>query len=289
MDIVDLSASCKNYEQRKNKQGKVVENPSSLNKIIIHTSGTKESSDPASRFLYNAINGKISSHYAIGRNNVIFQLVKDKYKAFHAGFSYWNDKEGADFDINSSSIGIELIASTDNVDGMYTERQIESLIELINYLKKEYNIKKQNILGHSDIAPGRKKDPTKFFPWERLSKKGLVFSVNPDIPFLGWVNSYNACCILNKIGYLTSAEKLNSEKAKDAFKNFVLSSAAVRAFQSRYTPINVTGNLDGDTLKAIENIYIQTELERQKEKNSLSSNKSLAAEQIKDMFYNRFI
>jgi N-acetyl-anhydromuramyl-L-alanine amidase AmpD len=94
---------------------------------------------------------RVSSHYVIGRDGVIYRLVKEKDVAFHAGKSQLpNGQTG----LNSRSIGIELMTSKEEAP---TEQQIKSLTILVNDIKKRYKI--EYILRHSDIAPNRKTDP----------------------------------------------------------------------------------------------------------------------------------
>jgi N-acetyl-anhydromuramyl-L-alanine amidase AmpD len=93
----------------------------------------------------------VSSHYVIGREGIIYQLVKEKNVSFHAGQSSLPDgRKGA----NTCSIGIELI---DSVGDKPTELQIRSLTALVKDIETRYPIK--YVLRHSDIAPGRKTDP----------------------------------------------------------------------------------------------------------------------------------
>lgn len=96
----------------------------------------------------------VAPHYLIDRKGKIYQLVADKNIAYHAGVSQMPDGRT---NINDFSIGIELMNTEDD---KYTEDQYEALAELIDYLKNEHTIK--YILGHSQIAPGRKTDPWNF-------------------------------------------------------------------------------------------------------------------------------
>ncbi|MFD1468751.1 N-acetylmuramoyl-L-alanine amidase [Hymenobacter caeli] len=109
---------------------------------------------------------QVSAHYVIGRDGRTFHLLNDYLRAWHGGAARW----GNDSDINSSSIGIEL----DN-DGTepFAEPQIQSLLVVLKYLKKTYNIPTANFVGHADIAPTRKNDPSASFPWKRLADSGF--------------------------------------------------------------------------------------------------------------------
>ena len=141
----------------------------SIKFIIIHYTGMKNESDAIKR-LCDA-KSEVSSHYFIKNNGDLLNLVPDLYNAWHSGKSSWKKFKS----LNRYSIGIEI-----NNPGhefkykKYSLKQISSLIKLLKVLKKKYKIKKQNILGHSDISPNRKKDPGEKFPWNRLAKKNFV-------------------------------------------------------------------------------------------------------------------
>ena len=112
---------------------------------------------------------RVSCHYIIDTNGAIYNLVDEKKRAWHAGESMWKRYK----DINSRSIGIEIVYPGEALGKKYKKEQIESLIKLSLSLKKKYKIFNQNILGHSDIAPDRKIDPGIYFPWEALSKNSI--------------------------------------------------------------------------------------------------------------------
>lgn len=109
---------------------------------------------------------KVSAHYLVGRDGLIYQLVDERARAWHAGVSYW----GGQTDINSASIGIEL---DNNGFEPFPEAQITALLALLADLKARYNIPAANFVGHADVAPGRKDDPSRFFPWKRLADSGF--------------------------------------------------------------------------------------------------------------------
>lgn len=108
---------------------------------------------------------QVSSHYVVGRDGTIVQMLNDYLRSWHAGRGRW----GNDTDLNSSSIGIEL---DNNGSEPFTQPQIESLLELCKRLKTKYNIPAANFIGHADIAPGRKVDPSVYFPWKTLADEG---------------------------------------------------------------------------------------------------------------------
>ena len=136
--------------------------------IVIHYTGMTKESEVIKKLCDP--NSKVSSHYLMKKNGEVLNLVPDLYTAWHAGISYWKNFKL----LNKYSIGIEI--SNPGHDYNYkkfSSKQIYSLIKLVQYLKAKYKIKKGNILGHSDIAPNRKKDPGEKFPWKLLANKKL--------------------------------------------------------------------------------------------------------------------
>ncbi len=131
--------------------------------VIHHTSS--DSTARAIRILTDA-SSKVSAHYVIGREGRLFQLVDERARAWHAGDSRW----GGNADLNSSSIGIELVNTGEEP---FAEPQITTLLSLLSELRERYRIPAANYLGHGDIAPGRKADPSRYFPWQRLAEKGF--------------------------------------------------------------------------------------------------------------------
>ena len=111
---------------------------------------------------------RVSAHYLIEEKGKIYHLVADHKRAWHAGESFWQGQTS----LNHNSIGIELCSPSLGQEP-YPMRQISALIRLCKHLKRKYHIKKQNILGHSDIAPARKADPGKAFPWAYLARHNL--------------------------------------------------------------------------------------------------------------------
>jgi len=104
---------------------------------------------------------KVAAHYLIDRQGMVYQTVPDLAIAYHAGLSQMPAPDKRT-NINDFSIGIEVINTKTESP---TEAQYQSLAQLVKYLQKEYNIPAKNILGHKDIAPGRKTDPWNF-DWE---------------------------------------------------------------------------------------------------------------------------
>jgi N-acetylmuramoyl-L-alanine amidase len=119
---------------------------------------------------------EVSAHYVIGRDGRVVQLVDEEMRAWHAGVSAWGDVR----DINSRSIGIEL----DNAGSLaafvpFSDVQMGSLEALLRSVMVRWSIAPRHVLGHSDVAVGRKSDPGAKFDWGRLAALGLAHSVEP--------------------------------------------------------------------------------------------------------------
>ena len=139
--------------------------------IILHYTETENFHD-ALRILTSK-EKKVSCHFLIDTNGQIYNLVCEKKRAWHAGVSAWEGLK----DLNSRSIGIEIVNPGEMQLKEYPKIQIDQLIDLIISLKKKFKIPSCNILGHSDIAPLRKIDPGKHFPWEKLYKRKIGMKV----------------------------------------------------------------------------------------------------------------
>lgn len=138
-----------------------------IDTIIIHAMGYKRDHALETLCHPNPENhGPVSAHYLIDHDGTIYALVDEDKRAWHAGLSAWKDREN----LNYCSIGIELLNHDYDFDAPFDERQIEALINLINDIKTRHPIKDELILGHDQIAPGRKTDPGPHFPWEKLRK-----------------------------------------------------------------------------------------------------------------------
>jgi len=189
---------------------------------------------------------RVSSHFLINKSGKIFQLVNLKFRAWHAGISFWKGQR----DINSNSIGIELDYYGSNIENeFYPKIQMFYLGKLLNFLKKKHSIESNNILGHSDIAPYRKIDPGKKFPWKTFYNLKLCYFPNKlsskNIKKLKFFfkkkslnsNSNQALYMLSLIGY-------DVENARKSKKNFKV---LIKAYQAHYRNSLVDGLLDNET------------------------------------------
>lgn len=118
---------------------------------------------------------QVSAHYIIDEDGEITKLVNEQKRAYHAGQGFWRGEERSP---NSRSIGIELVNYSLGQE-VYSTAQIEKLIIFLKKIVKKYHIRPEMIVGHSDIAPLRKADPGKAFPWKQLAKEGLGLWYQP--------------------------------------------------------------------------------------------------------------
>ena len=205
--------------------------------VIIHYTGMQSEIESIKR-LKNP-KAKVSCHYFINRKGNVIQMVKDLNIAWHAGKSKWKNFSN----LNSNSLGIELVNKGHDYGYQnFSNLQIKSLIKLCKILKKKYMIKKENFLGHSDIAPLRKKDPGEKFPWKKLSKHNIgkwYKNEKYDYKFSTKNKEISFFKNLKKLGY----RYFNIYKRNHKDKKLI------KIFQQHYLPKNVTGRIDKKTLK----------------------------------------
>jgi len=217
--------------------------------IIFHYTGMKKES-AAIRRLTN-IQSEVSSHYLIKNSGEIVTLVPELYIAWHAGKSSW----GRHKSLNKSSIGIEISNPGHQFKyKKFSKKQINSLLKLTRYLIGKYNIEPRNILGHSDIAPERKKDPGEKFPWKFLAKKKISFWHNLKIVNLKKnrshkVSSSDKILFFKNIFKLGYSNQIPKNIKKDKFQNLI-----TVAFQRRFRQELINGKTDKECLLISQNL-----------------------------------
>ena len=215
--------------------------------IIFHYTGMRKEKEAINKL--TSSKSKVSSHYFIKNNGEILSLVPDTYNAWHAGLSFWQKYKS----INQYSLGIEINnPGHDHIYKKFSKKQIDSIVKLTLFLIKKYKIKKKFILGHSDIAPERKKDPGEKFPWKYLSKKQIGYWHDFDEKKILTKRSKNLnekkekkfIQNLFKIGYRKYSDIKNSKKLK----------IYTKVFQRRFRQELVDGIADEECLTISENI-----------------------------------
>ncbi len=173
------------------------------NYVIIHFTAQESIQQTLKTFTLSRT--QVSAHYVVAKSGKVYHMLNDYLRAWQAGISKW----GSVTDMNSCSIGIEI---DNNGSEPYTDAQVKSLLALLGYLKKTYNIPQANFIGHQDIAPTRKPDPGPLFPWQVMAAHGFgywsdeVLEVAPE--------NFDYTTALRLIGYDTS----NLNAAIVAFK-----------------------------------------------------------------------
>ena len=217
--------------------------------IVFHYTGMKKESEAINRL--TNIQSQVSSHYLIKNNGQIVSIVPDLYIAWHAGVSFWKNFKS----LNKYSIGIEISNPGHNYKyKRFSKIQIKSILKLSKFLIKKYKIDSKNILGHSDIAPHRKKDPGEKFPWQYLESQKVAL----------WHNISNRLLKKNRMKKIDQESKKNFYKnlfkigysiknpkniKKDKFLNLV-----VKAFQRRFRQELINGKIDQECFLISKNL-----------------------------------
>ena len=215
----------------------------SIKFIIIHYTGMKQQSAAIKRLCDP--NSKVSSHYFIKNNGNILNLVPASYEAWHAGISGWQNFKS----MNKYSIGIELNnPGHDHGYQRFRSKQINSLKKLLNNLILKYKIKNRNILGHSDIAPDRKKDPGENFPWKLLAKSKLCFWHNLNEKK---IKTYRNKRISRKeeIIFFKNLHKFGYSKIFKKDRSLL-----IKAFQRKFRQGSINGKIDKECYFICKNL-----------------------------------
>ncbi|GAA5177420.1 N-acetylmuramoyl-L-alanine amidase [Niveibacterium umoris] len=158
--------------------------------VVIHHTSDGDAAQ-ALRTLTNPLL-EVSAHYLLTRDGQIVQLVDERERAWHAGQSRW----GAITDVNAASIGIEL----DNTgDEPFPAAQMAALYRLLADLRERHRLTPLAFVGHADVAPGRKVDPSSFFPWREMARRG--FGLWCDAPMANPPAGFDTALGLQAIGY----------------------------------------------------------------------------------------
>ena len=219
--------------------------------LILHYTGMKTEKAAINRL--TDIESRVSAHYLIKQNGEIITLVPDLYTAWHAGKSVWKNYSS----LNKDSIGIEIVNPGHDINyKKFSKIQLRTLIRLSKFLIKKYKINSKNVLGHSDIAPERKKDPGEKFPWKLLSKKKIGY----------WHNLNQNKLIKNrnlktsskeKNLFLTNLFKIGYQKKflyNSNLNHISFDQIISKAFQRRFRPEIVNGKIDQECLLISQNI-----------------------------------
>ena len=192
--------------------------------IVLHYTGMPSFEEALARLRDPA--AKVSSHYLVAEDGTVLRLVDEDRRAWHAGRSHWRRVT----DINSASVGIEIVNPGHEFGYRpFTDEQIGALIPLVAQIKERHGVTRGNIVGHSDIAPTRKRDPGELFPWSRLARLRLALP-RPTRNLMDprWTEA----------GFLLALERFGYDVTEPM--------AAIMAFQRRFRPELIDGEVDAE-------------------------------------------
>lgn len=180
---------------------------------------------------------RVSAHYLIAEDGVIWQLVSETRRAFHAGRSSWAGED----DLNRVSIGVEIVNPGHQWGYRpFPEPQMAAVELLCRNILARHPIPPHRIVGHSDIAPDRKIDPGELFDWPRLARAGIGIWPPPShTKSRAPIARVRALAELGAIGYpvIRAVEQ-----------------PAIAAFQRRFRPSRCDGLLDRETAVRITEV-----------------------------------
>jgi N-acetylmuramoyl-L-alanine amidase len=219
--------------------------------LIFHYTGMKTEKAAIDRL--TDIKSRVSAHYLIKQNGEIITLVPDLYTAWHAGKSVWKNYSS----LNKDSIGIEIVNPGHNINyKKFSKIQVAALVKLSKFLIKKYRINLKNILGHSDIAPERKKDPGEKFPWKLLSKKKIGYWHNLNQNELIKNRNFETSSKEKNL-FLTNLFKIGYQKKflyNSNFNRISFDQIISKAFQRRFRPEIINGKIDQECLLISQNL-----------------------------------
>ena len=207
---------------------------------VLHYTGMENAAAALERMCDPA--AEVSAHYMIDEDGVVTQLVDEDKRAWHAGRSYWRGVT----DVNSASVGIELVNPGHEFGYRpFPEAQMDALVPLLAEIVRRHDIPRANVVGHSDIAPARKQDPGELFDWERLAEYRLALPTPRARMNLIYDEPGAFFLALERFGYDIADGR-----------------AAIAAFQRRWRPRCIDGELDGEIAALLFELLLERDLGR---------------------------
>ena len=247
LNIVQQMLPSTHYDERVDKQ---TGQPVKIDMLIFHAS-----SKPAYGVINTLFMRGLSAHYVIGKDGTVIQCVPEEKRAWHAGNGTWHGVG----DLNAHSIGIEIENPTYGHGHEYTPAQVCVIQQLSAAIIGRYHIRPENIMGHSDVAPTRKPDPGRLFPWAELAKEGIGLWPTDEAEVAVGESPKG---LLEEIGYPTQPLNLKLEDSQDTIKHktWLAEMAALYAFQRRFMPASIPDkeNLEMDTKEYLR--HLESEL-----------------------------
>jgi len=196
--------------------------------------------------------GQVSAHYLVRDNPVAsYALVDENRRSWHAGASFW----AGNTNLNSASIGIEIV-NAGYVDGPggrvyapFPQAQVDEVIALVRDIQKRHQVRPERIIGHADIAPGRKQDPGPNFPWKQLADAGLI--PWPDGPLV-MVKTLEHEVAPRDVAWLQDRLARIGYNVSRSGQLDVMTKEVIATFQMKYRPRDISGQPDAETAALIE-------------------------------------
>jgi N-acetylmuramoyl-L-alanine amidase len=225
--------------------------------LVLHYTGMPTAKDALDRL--QDPNAKVSAHYVVDEDGTVYKMVDEENRAWHAGVSSWR---GAD-NINHRSIGIEVVNPGDRP---FPKVQMDAVATLSKDIIMRHNIPSWNVVGHSDVAPGRKNDPGEFFDWKILAERGVGLLPNTDKSLLAslietpmkWVS--RLFCVTPDLASSSSISTLQKKLGQYGYPIDIngiydeKSRTAVIAFQQHFRPSRVDGIWDNQCNAALDDL-----------------------------------
>lgn len=196
--------------------------------------------------------GQVSAHYLVRDNPVAsYALVDENRRAWHAGASFW----AGNTNLNSASIGIEIVnpgfveGPAGRVYAPFPQAQVDEVIALVRDIQKRHGVRPERIIGHADIAPGRKQDPGPQFPWKQLADAGLI--PWPDGPSV-LVKTLEHEVAPRDVAWLQERLARIGYNVSRSGQLDVMTKEVISTFQMKYRPRDISGTPDAETAALIE-------------------------------------
>jgi len=192
--------------------------------IVLHYTGMQDAKSAIARL--RDPEAKVSAHYVVDEDGTVLRLVDEAQRAWHAGKSHWRGIT----DVNSASVGIEIVNPGHEFGyRRFPEAQVGAVLRLVAQIKDRHGITRGNIVGHSDIAPARKRDPGELFPWHTFARLRLALPrPTKNLMDPGWTQA----------GFLLALERFGYDMSEPM--------AAIMAFQRRFRPELIDGEIDAE-------------------------------------------
>jgi N-acetylmuramoyl-L-alanine amidase len=205
--------------------------------VVLHYTGMADAASAIERL--RDPEARVSCHYLIAEDGKVLRMVAEDKRAWHAGRSYWRGLHN----LNAASVGIEIVNPGHEFGYRpFTPQQMDALVPLLAGIVGRHQVPRANVVGHSDIAPARKQDPGELFDWALLARHGLAVAR----PTRGLVDPH-----WTDGGFLLALERYGYDVRERQ--------AAVIAFQRRFRPDLVNGEIDGESRAILLQLLLDRE------------------------------